>query len=82
MTDLDYFEIAKKLTRAHSEPGDAYLKNTEFGVAREIVALLVVALKRTAGRLEFSSERSSDQLTDREVVAMAREVLHKIGAQP
>lgn len=40
--DLDYFEIAKKLTAAHSEAlGDAYLKNTELGIAREVVRRLV-----------------------------------------
>ncbi len=41
-TDLDYFDIAKKLTRAHSEAlGDVYLKNTELGIAREVVQVLV-----------------------------------------
>lgn len=41
-TDLDYFEIAKKLTRAHSEAlGDVYLKNTELEIALEVVRALV-----------------------------------------
>lgn len=45
MTDLDYFEIAKKLTRAHSDAlGDVYLKNTELGIAREVVRRLVERL--------------------------------------
>ena len=41
-TDLDYFDIAKKLTAAHPEAlGDVYLKNTELGIAREVVRSLV-----------------------------------------
>lgn len=42
MPDTDYFEIAKKLTRAHSKTaGKLYLKDGELGAAQDIVRSLV-----------------------------------------
>ena len=83
-TDLDYFEIAKKLTAAHSEAlGDVYLKNTDLGIAREVVLELVARLQRTADRLEFVSEVIlADSYETERVLKAARDTLKEIGAEP
>lgn len=46
MTRVDYFEIAKELIRERaSAASDLYPKNTELGIAREVVRSLVGHVK-------------------------------------
>lgn len=84
-TDLDYFEIAKKLTRAHSKAlGDVYLKNTELGIASQVVRQLVDRLVYLAEMNHYGYHDQAESWTQCENLFCSDTlgVLESVGYRP